>query len=393
MTAIAQSPKDPAFVQDPYPFYERARALGEIVDWQDYGMAAALSHRAVNDILRSRDFARLPPAGMEGPLPWDDLPAFRRLEEASMLSNEAPRHPALRRAVVTAFTSRRVEAMGVRIAMQAEALIDRFPGGEFDLIPAYAEPIPVLVIAEMLGEDPGLARQMLDWSHAMVRLYTPGTDAATRAAAECAAAEFDAHMRASLSRKTADPEGDLAQALLVEAEAGRLSLDEVVGTCVLLLNAGHEATVQATGIGVATLLARGDGRALCAPGTVTATVEEILRHDPPLHVFTRYAQCDTEVAGRRFARGEEVACLLAAANRDPAVFPDPARFDPARQTKPLTSFGAGVHFCLGAPLARLEMQIGLATLFRRCPDLRLAAPPRFADTYHFHGLERLMVTA
>ncbi|MBE3637024.1 cytochrome P450 [Mangrovicoccus algicola] len=392
MHSFRQSPADPAFVQDPYPAYEAMRREGDIVMWEDYGMAAAVSHEAVQAILRGRDFARLPPAGHEAPTPWDDLPAFRRLEEASMLSNEAPRHPVLRRSVVTAFTNARVQAMAPQIEALCHELIDAFPRGPFDLLSAYCTPIPVTVIAQMLGEPVALAPKLLEWSHAMVRLYTQAPQGAERAAAERASAEFAAHLTASLATKEGRADGDLAQALKAEAEAGRLSADEVLGTCVLLLNAGHEATVHAIGNAVRLLLATPDPAALASAGQVAATAEEALRLDPPLHLFTRYTQRDTEVAGHAFAKGRQVACLLGAANRDPAVFDAPAAFRPGRNAKALTSFGAGVHFCLGAPLARLEMQIALRVLFARLPGLRLAEPPAFAPTYHFHGLSRLMVT-
>ncbi|WP_108259728.1 cytochrome P450 [Mangrovicoccus ximenensis] len=392
MQTFRQPPADPAFVQDPYPAYEAMRALGSIVMWEEYGMAAAVSHDAVQAILRSRDFARLPPAGHEAATPWDSLPAFRRLEEASMLSNEAPRHPVLRRSVVTAFTNARVQAMAEQIEALCHRLIDGFPDGPFDLIAAYCTPIPVTVIAEMLGEPVSLAPRLLDWSHAMVRLYTQAPGAEDSAAAERASAEFAAHLEASLAAKAARADGDLAQALKAEAEAGRLSADEVLGTCVLLLNAGHEATVHSIGNAVKLLLAEADAASLAGPEAVAASAEEALRLDPPLHLFTRYAQVATEVAGERFAPGQQVACLLGAANRDPAVFPDPAAFRPGRASKALTSFGAGVHFCLGAPLARLELQIALRVLFARCPGLALAEPPVFAPTYHFRGLGRLMVT-
>ncbi|WP_172328060.1 cytochrome P450 [Mangrovicoccus sp. HB161399] len=392
MQSFRQPPTDPAFVQNPYPAYEAMRAQGGIVLWDDYGMAAAASHEAVQAILRSRDFARLPPAGHEAPPPWDALPAFRRLEEASMLSNEAPRHPVLRRSVVTAFTNARVQAMAEKIEALCHRLIDGFPDGPFDLIAAYCTPIPVTVIAEMLGEPDSLAPKLLEWSHAMVRLYTQAPTDAERAAAERASEEFAAHLEASLAAKEARPDGDLAQALKAESGAGRLSADEVLGTCVLLLNAGHEATVHAIGNAAKLMLETDDPAALAAPEAVAATAEEALRLDPPLHLFARHAQRDTEVAGHTFRTGQQVACLLGAANRDPEVFDGPAAFRPGRNAKALTSFGAGVHFCLGAPLARLEMQIALRVLFARCPGLAMAELPVYAPTYHFRGLQRLMVT-
>jgi cytochrome P450 len=158
-----------------------------------------------------------------------------------------------------------------------------------------------------------------------------------------------------------------------------------VTTCILLLNAGHEATVHTIGNGVRTLLEQG------VRDVDEGTVEEVLRFDPPLHMFTRWAYEDVEAFGRTFRRGDQVALLLGAANRDPLAYPDPGRFDPRREGPANVAFGGGIHFCVGAPLARLELLVGLRMLWERCPELRLAEAPRYADVYHFHGLERLMV--
>jgi unspecific monooxygenase len=163
----------------------------------------------------------------------------------------------------------------------------------------------------------------------------------------------------------------------------------MISTCILLLNAGHEATVHSLGNGVKTLLERGG---LPPDAALPAVVEEILRFDPPLHMFTRYAYDAIDVMGHRFAPNQQIGLLLAAANRDPAVWDAPDQFQPARFAKPHQSFGAGLHFCVGAPLARLEMQIALDRLRARLPRLRLTEAPRCANIYHFHGLERLMIT-
>lgn len=179
--------------------------------------------------------------------------------------------------------------------------------------------------------------------------------------------------------------------MIAEGE-GALSTDELIATCVLLLNAGHEATVHALGNGVKTVLEAGGPRGWLEPDSIEATVEEILRFDPPLHLFTRYVYERVEVMGHVFDPGTRIALLLGAAGRDPGACADPHRFDPARPVKPHLAFGAGLHFCLGAPLARLELALALPILFRRCPGLRLSAAPEYSDIYHFHGLSRLMVT-
>jgi len=181
--------------------------------------------------------------------------------------------------------------------------------------------------------------------------------------------------------------------ITAEEDGEKPSRDELIATCILLLNAGHEATVHSLGNGVKTLLESGTSPDALSPDTIDMTVEEILRFDPPLHIFTRYAYEDVEVFGHQFARGDQVALMLGAANRDPDVWTDPDKFDPTRSIQANTSFGGGLHFCVGAPLARLEMRIALPVLFDRCPGLRLAESPEFANTYHFHGLTRLLVQA
>ena len=172
-----------------------------------------------------------------------------------------------------------------------------------------------------------------------------------------------------------------------------MSEDELIATVILLLNAGHEATVHAIGNGAKIMLEHGvDARsAFGSESAVAATVEELLRLDAPLHLFTRYALEDVEFAGVSLRKGEKIGLLLGAANRDPERFPDPDRFDRGRPANAHVSFGAGIHFCVGAPLARLELAVALPILFARLPRLRLAEPPRYRDAFHFHGLEALKV--
>ncbi len=253
----------------------------------------------------------------------------------------------------------------------------------------------MIVIARLLGVPEEMSDQLLAWSNAMVAMYQSRRDRSIEDAANRAAADFAAFLRGYIAERRRAPRDDLLSALIAAESAGdRLSEPELVATCVLLLNAGHEATVHTIGNGVAAILRHGlDPRRLFADDAATvATVEEILRFDPPLHLFTRYAREEVELFGHRFARGATVGLLLAAANRDPRRFPDPHRFDPARTgADQHLSFGAGLHFCVGAPLARLELVAALPILFRRLPGLSLAATPAYADRYHFHGLERLPV--
>ena len=392
MRVLRRSPRDPAFVQDPYPFYAEARAGGPLFIWEDYGFPCAAGHAAVNALLRDRRFGREPPEPRP-PRPTH-LADFYAIDDRAMLDREPPAHTRLRGLVLRAFTSRRITALEPEIETLAHRLIDRFEGPKVDLLTAFAEPLPVTIIARLLGVPEAMTDQLLDWSHAMVALYQARRDRAVEDAANAAAREFAVFLRAHLADRRSRPADDLITHLLAaEANGDRLDADELIANCALLLNAGHEATVHAIGNGVATILAAGlDARRLFeTPAGAATTVEEILRNDPPLHLFTRIAREEVEVFGRRFRPGETVGCLLAAANRDPAAHADPDRFDPARTGPAHLAFGAGIHFCVGAPLARLELAAALRVLFERLPRLRLAEPPRFADRFHFRGLERLLV--
>ena len=392
---IAQSPTEPGFVQNPYAFYDRARALGPIVWWQEYGLPCAVSHAAIDAALRDRRLGREIPADRAPPIPLH-VQDFYAVEAHSMLELEPPRHTRLRGLVLRAFTTRRIRALAPEIAALAADLADALPAGEVDLLPAYAQKIPVIVIARLLGVPESMANQLLAWSNAMVAMYRAGRTRAEEDAAAAAARAFSAFLRGYVEERRARPADDLITHLIAaESEGQRLTPDELITTCILLLNAGHEATVHTLGNAVKTLLDWAPDRARLAAAltedAVAGTVEEVLRFDPPLHLFTRQVYDKVEISGHTLRPGDEIALLLGAAGRDPAVCPDPHRFDPFRAAPAHLAFGAGLHFCVGAPLARLELQIALPVLFARRPGLRLARPPEYANVYHFHGLASLPV--
>ena len=386
MKTLSQSPTDPAFVQNPYPFYEEARTHGPFFLWSDYAMPCTGNAAAVNAIFRDRRFGRESPEPLNIP---DHLKPFYAVEAYSMLELEPPRHTRLRGLVLRAFTSRRIAALQPEVATLSHQLIDALPRGEFDLLKHFGTKLPVIIIARLLGVPEEMAGDLLRWSNAMVGMYMAGRSRETEDRAVAATEAFVAFMRSYAEERRARPADDLITHLIAaESEGDRLTTDELITTCILLLNAGHEATVHTIGNGVKTLLETGTAASLSSP---EAAVEEILRFDPALHMFTRWAYETVEVMGHTFQRGDRVALLLAAANRDPGVWDHPARFDPHRLIKPNASFGAGLHFCVGAPLARLELQTALPILFERLPGLRLAGRADYADVYHFHGLQQLMV--
>lgn len=395
-----QSPLDPSFVQDPYPAYDRMRALGPAAYWEDYGLWCLSGFDDVNAVLRDRRFGRdVLHVATRAELGWPEIPEhvkpFYDLEAHSLLEREPPAHTRLRTLVNRAFVSRAVERLRPRVERLANDLIDGFEAqGTVDLLEAFCTPIPVVVIADLLGVPSAMADRLLDWSHRMVAMYQFNRTRATEDDAVAATTAFVDFMRGYVDARRRDPRDDLISTLIAAEEAGdRLSTDELVTTCILLLNAGHEATVHAFGNGIKALLEHGSDPAaiFSTPAATANAVEEMLRFDAPLHLFTRYALEDVEVAGVRLALGDRIGLLLGAANRDPQRFVDPHRFDPGRGDVAHTSFGAGIHFCVGAPLARLELQVALPVLFRRLPGLRLAETPVYADRYHFHGLERLVV--
>jgi len=392
MKTLSQSPTDPDFVQNPYAFYAAARAHGPFFLWADYDLPCTCSAVAVNAIFRDRRFGREAPPECAPPIP-PHIAAFYAVEANSMLELEPPRHTRLRSLVLRAFTSRRIAALTPEIDVLTHQLIDAFPKDGFDLLQHFARKLPVIVIARLLGVPEAMSGDLLHWSNAMVGMYRAHRSRADEDRAAAATQAFVDFLTGYVDQRRARPADDLITHLIAaEAEGQRLTTEELISTCILLLNAGHEATVHTLGNGVRTLLQTATPLAMLAPDGVERTIEEILRFDPPLHIFTRWAYTDVQVMGQRFQRGDRVGLLLAAANRDPVVWDHPDRFDPARPIKPNASFGAGLHFCVGAPLARLELQIALPILFARCPNLRLAVPPDYANTYHFHGLERLVLT-
>jgi unspecific monooxygenase len=393
-------PHEPAFVQDPYGAYavlhERARA----VFWEEYGLWCFAGFDEVNRLLRDRRLGRERPGGyMAGVARADErahLADFDRVEATSLLELEPPAHTRLRGLVNRAFVSRQIERLRPAIEALAHRLIDGFEGqGQAELISAFATPLPATVIAEMMGLPAAEGAQLVAWSNDMVRMYTHAPSRAEAERANASARDFAAFVREEAAARRHSPGEDLLSVLVSAQDDGaRLSPDELVSSVILILNAGHEATVHQAGNAVRTILGQaGDPRQLFAtPQEATATVEECLRFDAPLHMFTRHVYEPVELPhGPVLRPGDQIGLLLAAANRDPAAFAEPHRFAPGRADQKNVTFGAGIHFCIGAPLARLELQVALKVLFDRLPGIRLAREPRYRDIYHFHGLEQVAV--
>lgn len=399
---INQDPKDQSFVQNPYALYAQMHEIRGPIFWENYDMWCLADFDDVDAILKDKRFARLPPLGLERPPMADHLKDFARAEKHSLLALEPPEHTRLRKLVNRAFNARQIATMENDIRLLANECIDTFiDQRSAELLNAYATSIPVTVIAQLLGVPKCDCEQLLSWSHDMVRMYTLTQSHEDELKANRAALEFQDYLRLLIMEKRATPKDDLISHMLAEAQLGsknevtsQLLDEEIISISILLLNAGHEATVHQFGNTIKTLLENNcdTNQLLGSTDAANATVVEAMRYDAPLHLFTRYAQTGVDLGhGVQLERGEEIALLLGAANRDPNKFANASSFLPKRTDANHVSLGAGVHFCIGAALAKLELRVGLQTLFERIPDLTFSKPPMYQNSYHFHGLEALQL--
>jgi cytochrome P450 PksS len=392
---------DRAFKANPFPFYARLRAEAPVHRMTlPTGETGWLITRYddVVEVLKDERFAKdvdnaLTPAQMSR-RPW-----FRKLFSPirrNMLSRDPPDHTRLRALVAKAFTPRLVEQMRDRVQALADGLLDAVQSrGRMDLIRDFALPLPTTVIAEMLGVPAEDRHAFHRWSNAVLAAAS-STWALWLAIPNVWA--FMRYIRQTIRRRRADPRDDLVSALARAEEAGdKLSEDELLAMILLLLVAGHETTVNLIGSGTLALLQHPDqlARLRADPALIRPAVEELLRYTSPVEMATeRYPREDVAVAGVTIPRGEMVFAVLASANRDERQFAEPDRLDLTREPNRHVAFGLGGHFCLGAPLARLEGQIAIGTLLRRMPDLRLAAAPerlRWRRGMLLRGLEALPV--
>jgi unspecific monooxygenase len=374
---------DPDVVADPYPHFAREREQHAVAWHEASGMYLTFAHATVGQVQRDRRLGRL----WTDKEPLDYLEPFNLLHRNQMMENEPPAHTRLRRPVAKAFARGHIERLRPRVREIAAELIAGLDPEGFDVIEGYAEPLPVLVIADLLGVPRSYAHDLRDWSQAIVRMYEVAPPQQTVDDAVRAAQDFAGLVRELVAERRTTPADDL----ITDLVATELTEDEVVAAVVLLLNAGHEASVNVFGNGLTAMLRRG-----LKPGDdVPATVEEMLRFDSALQLFDRTAMEDVEVAhgGQSIVvkEGEKIAALLGAANRDPAVFDQPDEFRVDRDPNNHLAFGVGVHFCLGAPLARMELAESLPALFETFPDLALAGEPESRGTFVLRGYRSVPV--
>ncbi len=392
--------RDPDFYNNPYPYYSELRESCPVFFWEEHNLWTFCRHEDVTAMFRDRRLGRMiapecVPASARPQPESETTKPFFDIDRLSMLAQEPPTHTRLRSLVQKAFMARQVEKLRPRIEELCHGLVDGLlEQGKCDLLKEYATPLPVTVIAEMLGVPTYMTDKLLSWSHSMVKMYEMTRTKEMEHDAVNASREFVDYLRDLVEQRKKNSADDLISRLVEVEEAGeKLTEDELVANCILLLNAGHEATVNLIGNGTLALLHHREQfeRWRNDPSLTETAVEELLRFDTPLHQFNRWVLEPFEYGGHRFEVGQEIALLLGSANRDGEVFKNPDDLDLARVKNPHVSLGGGIHYCLGAPLARLELGVAFNVLINRLPNLELIETPSYCNSFHFHGLESLKV--
>ena len=395
---LSFDPTDPGFLADPYPTLAALREESPIFYEESLERWFVTRHADVRACLRDRrlgrNFRHVGGDDEFGATPLDPRwQGFWDTERWSLLWLEPPDHTRIRRLVAAAFTPRSVERLRAPAAQLARELLEpHAERGRMELLRDYAQPYSIGVICRMLGVPTDRGSDLLDWSHAMVKMYEFDTTDAQASAATEAAGEFRGYVLDLIERRQREPRDDMVTALVeARVDGGRLTEAEIVSTIIVLLNAGHEATVNTLGNGIRALLRHPEEWDRLVAGEVTPAlaVEELIRWDPPLQLFERWVLEDgVEIAGRPVPKGEKLALLFGSANRDPRVFPDPECLDLERgNAAEHIGFGGGIHVCIGAPLARIELEASLRTLVEHAPRLELAAEPRRNPAFVIWGLE------
>ena len=389
---------DKDFVADPYPQLAELRKHGKPVWHEESQLFLAARYKDANQVLRTRTLGRI----FQPKVPLDAWETFNYLHADSILDSEPPKHTRLRSLVMKAFNPKRIEELRPDVERITAELLQEIKtklesSGSFDLIADFAEPLPVKVISELLGFPKADEYLLRPWSQAIVKMYEPAPTEEEKLAAQRASNEFASYVHGLMVDRQKNPGTDLISELaIVEEQGEKLSATELIATCVLLLNAGHEASVNGFGNGmVAALKTPAEWQNLVADpeGLAATAVDEFLRFDAPLQLFERTATEDTEIGGVTIQAGQKIAALLGSANRDEEIFENADRLDLSRSPNPHIGFGAGIHFCIGAPLARMEMTTSLPMLIKSFPGLSLAAEPTRRPTFVLRGYEEILVSS
>jgi hypothetical protein len=391
-------PYTAAFAADPYPVYAALREDSPVFHAAEFGMTFLTRYRDIFSALTDKRLGRALPEGSDRTSNGQraSLPNYERYVNVNLLETEGDAHARLRRLLARALSPKRVADLDARVQEIATSLIERLaPGVEVDFIADVAEPLPVIVISELLGWPATERHRLRPWSADIVRLYERDTTDEDAQRAEAACGEFAGMLDALAAERKKSPADDFISALAaLENATDALTRDELISSCMLLLNAGHEATVNAAGNGLLALLRhpRAMRKMREEPALIGSAVEEMLRYDPPLHLFHRYAYEEIEIEGHVIPRGGKLGLLYGSANRDPDMFAEPDRFDIARNPNRHLAFGAATHFCLGAPLARLELRTLFGTLLANTHRLELCEEePEHRPGLVFRGLKRLRI--
>lgn len=389
---------NPTFVADPYEQLKALREIGKPVWHEGMQIFLAARHSDANDVFRNKSLGRI----FTDKSPEFEWETFNWLHSDSILDSEPPKHTRLRSLVAKAFNRNKIEGMRPaveRITQQLlNAIDEKVKSGEsFDLIADYAEPLPVKIIADLLGFPESEEHLLRPWSQSIVKMYEVNPSEQYQIAAKKAAGEFAEYVRNLAEHRKTNPGQDLITDLaMVEENGEKLNSHELVATCVLLLNAGHEASVNAFGNGMVAALERPEQAELLRKNSraITETaLEEFMRFDAPLHLFERTATVNTELGGVKIEKGQKIAALIGSANRDSTVFENADEMDLTRDPNPHIGFGAGIHFCLGAPLARLEMSVSLPALWEKYPKMHLSGAPVRRPTFVLRGYESVSISA
>jgi len=389
---------NPTFVANPYEQLKALREIGKPVWHERMQIFLAARHSDANDVFRNKSLGRI----FTDKSPEFEWETFNWLHSDSILDSEPPKHTRLRSLVAKAFNRNKIEGMRPAVERITQQLLDAIDekvksGESFDLIADYAEPLPVKIIADLLGFPESEEHLLRPWSQSIVKMYEVNPSQQYQIAAKKAAGEFAEYVRNLAEHRKTNPGQDLITDLaMVEENGEKLNSHELVATCVLLLNAGHEASVNAFGNGMVAALERPDQAELLRKNSraITETaLEEFMRFDAPLHLFERTATIDTELGGVKIEKGQKIAALIGSANRDSSVFEKADEMDLTRDPNPHIGFGAGIHFCLGAPLARLEMSVSLPALWEKYPNMQLAGTPVRRPTFVLRGYESVSISA
>lgn len=384
---------------DPYPLYKKYRE-NDPMQRTPFGMWTLTRYEDVLAVVRDdRRFSADPRNAtvLQEFFPQSDDTSHPIREAAGriLLFTDPPDHTRLRTLVNKAFTRRAIEDLRPHIADIVDDLLDKIGGGEMDVIADFAYPLPALVICELMGVPIEDRDRFKGWSHDVAPILDPINPPEVMEKAIATIGKFGEYFMELVAERRRLPQDDLLSALIrAEEDEDRLSEEELMGIIVLVFIAGHETTQNLIGNGLLALLRNRDQLDLLRedPSLTRNAIEELLRYDSPVQLTGRAALTDVDVGGRTIKKGQEAVVLLGAGNRDPAVFKDPDRLDITREKVSVLSFGGGVHFCLGAPLARLEGQIAFRALLERFPNIELATEaPEFRETLTLRGLRSLPV--